>query len=102
LTGATPREGGLGPSQANDPSAEKIEAIGIEYSYLLTSELDSQHSFNEEQSSELMYQINELTVLAQNFSNELKQEWTCHREEELQRHKEHEEKIDVENSDLDD
>ena len=42
--GATPREGGLGPSQAG-ARAEKIEVIGIEYSYLLTSQLDLQRSF---------------------------------------------------------
>ncbi|KAF8817504.1 BRCA1-associated protein [Phlegmacium glaucopus] len=87
--GATPREGGLGPSQADALSAEKIEAIGIEYSYLLTSQLDSQRSFYEEQTTELRSQINELTALVQNFSKEQ----TRHREEESKRHKENEERM---------
>lgn len=38
------RDGGGGPSAADALSAEKIEAIGIEYSYLLTSQLDSQRA----------------------------------------------------------
>jgi BRCA1-associated protein len=91
--GVTPREGGLGPSQADTLSAEKVEAIGIEYSYLLTSQLDSQRSFYEEQTTDLRSQISELTVRVQNFSNKFEQEQTRHKEEELQRQKEHEEKI---------
>jgi BRCA1-associated protein len=51
--GTSPREGGLGPGPADALSAEKIEAIGIEYSYLLTSQLDPQHSYYEEQNAEL-------------------------------------------------
>lgn len=92
-TGATPREGGLGPSQADALSAEKIEAIGIEYSYLLTSQLDSQRSFYEEQTTGLESQINELTTLVQNLNNDFEQEQTRHREEESKRHKEHEERM---------
>ena len=41
-TGAVPREGGLGPSQADALSAEKHEASGIEYPYLLKTQLHSQ------------------------------------------------------------
>ena len=95
--GVTPREGNLGPSQADALSAEKIEAIGIEYSYLLTSQLDSQRSFYEkqyeEQTNELRSQINELSMLVQNFSNEFEQERTRHREEESKKQKEHEENM---------
>ena len=91
--GATPREGGLGPSQADALSAEKIEAIGIEYSYLLTSQLDSQRSFYEEQTTDMRSQINSLTGLVQNLSNKFEEEQTRHREEGLKTKKEHEEKI---------
>lgn len=38
----------MGPSPADALAAEKVEAIGIEYSYLLTSQLDSQRAFYEE------------------------------------------------------
>lgn len=37
-----------GPSAADALAAEKVEAIGIEYSYLLTSQLDSQRAYYEE------------------------------------------------------
>jgi BRCA1-associated protein len=53
-------DGALGPSHADALSAEKIEAIGIEYSYLLTSQLDSQRSFYEEQITHLKTQVDEL------------------------------------------
>ena len=91
--GATQREGGLGPTQADALSAEKIEAIGIEYSYLLTSQLDSQRSFYEGQTTDLKSQINDLSVVVQNFSNKFEQEQTRHRDGELKRQKEHEEKM---------
>lgn len=57
------RDHGLGPSQADALSAEKIEAIGIEYSYLLTSQLDSQRSFYEEQTNELRAQLMDLKAV---------------------------------------
>ena len=91
--GMTPREGGLGPSQADALNAEKIEAIGIEYSYLLTSQLDSQRSFYEEQTADLRSQINELTVLVQNSNKQFEQEQTRHKEDDLKRQKQHEEQI---------
>ena len=91
--GMTPREGSLGPSQADALSAEKVEAIGIEYSYLLTSQLDSQRSFYEEQTTDLKSKISELSVLVENLSNKFEQEQTRHREEEMQKQKEHEERI---------
>ncbi|KAF8202196.1 hypothetical protein BJ912DRAFT_1019133 [Pholiota molesta] len=68
--GATPREGGLGPSQADALTAEKIEAIGIEYSYLLTSQLDSQRAFYDEQTIELRTQVGELKSLMETLSGD--------------------------------
>ncbi|PPQ90742.1 hypothetical protein CVT25_010131 [Psilocybe cyanescens] len=90
---ATPREGGLGPSQADALSAEKIEAIGIEYSYLLTSQLDSQRSFYEEQSQELKSQVEELKSLVEKLSDEFKREKERSRAEELQHRKAEEERV---------
>ncbi|KAH9479491.1 RING finger protein ETP1-like protein [Psilocybe cubensis] len=90
---ATPREGGLGPSQADALSAEKIEAIGIEYSYLLTSQLDSQRSFYEEQSQELKSQVDELKTLVEKLSVEFKKEKERNREEEVRLRKAEEERI---------
>ncbi|KAF8582718.1 zf-UBP-domain-containing protein [Ramaria rubella] len=43
----------LGPGPTDTMNAEKIEAIGIEYSYLLTSQLDSQREHYEEQKTHL-------------------------------------------------
>ncbi|KAJ8094657.1 hypothetical protein PM082_010663 [Marasmius tenuissimus] len=68
------REGGLGPSDADALTAEKIEAIGIEYSYLLTSQLDSQRSYYEEQQTELQCQIGELRMLMERLSQDLEKE----------------------------
>lgn len=45
--------GSGGPSDEDALAAEKFEAIGIEYSYLLTSQLDAQRTFYEEQQAEL-------------------------------------------------
>ncbi|KAG8905051.1 hypothetical protein FRB99_000787, partial [Tulasnella sp. 403] len=46
-----------GPGPSDTRAAEKIEAIGIEYSYLLSSQLDSQRAFFEEQRAQLEAQI---------------------------------------------
>lgn len=43
----------LGPGPADTLNAEKMEAIGIEYSYLLTSQLESQREHYEEQKTHL-------------------------------------------------
>jgi BRCA1-associated protein len=43
----------LGPSTSDNLTAEKIEAIGIEYSYLLTSQLDSQREYFEKEMARL-------------------------------------------------
>jgi len=40
---------GMGPGPADALAAEKIEAIGIEYSYLLTTQLDCQRAYFEDQ-----------------------------------------------------
>ncbi|PPQ62858.1 hypothetical protein CVT24_006256 [Panaeolus cyanescens] len=88
--GAPPREGGLGPSPADALSAEKIEAIGIEYSYLLTSQLDSQRSFYEEQTAELKNQVDQLKSLVEQLSEEFRHEQQRHKdaEENLRRQQE--------------
>jgi BRCA1-associated protein len=46
-----------GPSASDSLTAEKIEAVEIEYSYLLTSQLDSQRSFYEEQTIALQAEV---------------------------------------------
>lgn len=61
--GTNPRDGGIGPSPADALSAEKIEAIGIEYSYLLTSQLDSQRAYYEDQTAELQCQLAEMNSI---------------------------------------
>ncbi len=93
--GAAPRDGGLGPSQADALTAEKIEAIGIEYSYLLTSQLDSQRAFYDEQTAEMRTQIEELKTLMEKFSEEFAREQARHKESEVRIRREEEEKIAV-------
>jgi BRCA1-associated protein len=66
--------GGLGPRLADTFSAEKIEAIGIEYSYLLTSQLDSQREYYEEQGAELKHQVEELKLMVQGLGREVEKE----------------------------
>ncbi|KZV71577.1 zf-UBP-domain-containing protein [Peniophora sp. CONT] len=51
---------GGGPSAADGLTAEKIEAIGIEYSYLLSSQLDTQRTFYEDQMRALRVQLDEV------------------------------------------
>ncbi|KIY62383.1 BRCA1-associated protein [Cylindrobasidium torrendii FP15055 ss-10] len=73
------RSVGLGPGPSDALSAEKIEAIGIEYSYLLTSQLDSQRAYYEEQTSELQTQVGELRDMMAHLTGELqmaKTQWT--------------------------
>lgn len=90
--GATPREGGLGPSQADALTAEKIEAIGIEYSYLLTSQLDSQRAFYDEQTVELRTQVGELKSSMETLSEEFQRERIRNKEEEARIRRKEEEK----------
>ncbi|OCH94257.1 zf-UBP-domain-containing protein [Obba rivulosa] len=63
--------GGAGPSAADALSAEKIEAIGIEYSYLLMSQLDSQRAFYEEQTADLRNQVGQMRGLVEKLSMEV-------------------------------
>ena len=67
---ATDPPGG-GPTAADALSAEKIEAIGIEYSYLLTSQLDSQRTFYEAQTAELRSQVESMSTLLEQLSTEV-------------------------------
>lgn len=89
----TAREGGLGPSQADALTAEKIEAIGIEYSYLLTSQLDSQRAFYDEQTTEMQTQVEELKSLMEKLSDEFRREQIRNKEEEARIRKEEEVKL---------
>lgn len=57
--GGTDTSRNLGPGPADRLAAEKVEAIGIEYSYLLTSQLDTQRAYYEDQSAELEGQLME-------------------------------------------
>jgi BRCA1-associated protein len=87
-------EGGrLGPSQADALSAEKIEAIGIEYSYLLTSQLDSQRVYYEEQLEALRTQVTDLKGLVDNLTDEFKKERERSRGEESRIRKEEAKKL---------
>ncbi|KAF8909339.1 BRCA1-associated protein 2-domain-containing protein [Gymnopilus junonius] len=88
-----PRDGGLGPSQADALTAEKIEAIGIEYSYLLTSQLDSQRTFYEEQTNELRTQLDDLKSLVEKMSDEFQRERERSKEQELRMKQAEQEKV---------
>ncbi|KXN86555.1 hypothetical protein AN958_09859 [Leucoagaricus sp. SymC.cos] len=77
-----PRDGGLGPTQADALSAEKIEAIGIEYSYLLTSQLDSQRAHYENQNDELKTQLTELKCIIEQISRDREAERDLERAEQ--------------------
>ncbi|RXW23886.1 hypothetical protein EST38_g1945 [Candolleomyces aberdarensis] len=79
------RDGGLGPTQADALSAEKIEAIGIEYSYLLTSQLDSQRAFYEAQTNELKEQLSDLKSLVGRLTLDFEEERQRAKEAEAKR-----------------
>ncbi|KAF8636412.1 hypothetical protein AX17_003594 [Amanita inopinata Kibby_2008] len=91
--GANVREGNLGPSQADALTAEKIEAIGIEYSYLLTSQLDSQRSYYEEQAAELRQRLDELREMMDHLTRDMESERIKRREEDERRRKDEEKRI---------
>lgn len=61
---------GAGPGPADAHAADKIEAIGLEYSYLLTSQLDSQRAYYEEQAGELRVQLREAHARADALARE--------------------------------
>ncbi|THU91521.1 BRCA1-associated protein [Dendrothele bispora CBS 962.96] len=88
--GTSPRDTGLGPSPADALSAEKIEAIGIEYSYLLTSQLDSQRAYYEEQTTELQSEVGELKMMLERVTRDLEHDRRVAREAETERRKEEE------------
>ncbi|KAF7977078.1 hypothetical protein HWV62_4647 [Athelia sp. TMB] len=85
---------GMGPGPSDALSAEKIEAIGIEYSYLLTSQLDSQREYYEEQGAEFKTQIAELSVALQGLSREVERERVSVAEERERRRTEEEARLD--------
>jgi len=91
--GSNANAGGLGPGPSDALTAEKIEAIGIEYSYLLTSQLDSQRMFYEEQSAELKMQVGELKTVVERLSKEVENERSNTREETERRKQEEEERV---------
>ena len=81
---------GRGPGRADVIGAEKIEAIGIEYSYLLTSQLDSQREHYEQQANGLREQLDELKGVVAGLSKEVKEE----REERVRLKREEEERVE--------
>lgn len=72
--GTSPHDGGIGPGPSDTLTAEKIEAIGIEYSYLLTSQLDSQRAYYDDQAADLQLQISELRSLLEQQARTFEQE----------------------------
>lgn len=91
--GASGRSDGGGPSAADALSAEKIEAIGIEYSYLLTSQLDSQRTFYEEQTTELRTQLADLRGVVDALTKEVENTKLQYKDREDKLRKEEEERI---------
>jgi len=91
--GSAPREAGLGPSQADALTAEKIEAIGIEYSYLLTSQLDSQRSYYEQQEAVLRGEVEQLRSAVERLSLDFHDAQLQHKQEEQRIQQEEEAKI---------
>jgi len=93
VPGGAREEARSGPSQADALSAEKIEAIGIEYSYLLTSQLDSQREYYEEQMGKLGTQVNELKGLVERLGEEFNTEKGSRKEGERRIRQESDEKL---------
>ncbi|KAI1793583.1 zf-UBP-domain-containing protein [Ganoderma leucocontextum] len=82
-----------GPTVADALSAEKIEAIGIEYSYLLSSQLDSQRTFYEEQTTELHKQLDAMRTVVEKLSTEVELGRSRAREDEARRAQENDVRI---------
>lgn len=91
--GMAHREGNLGPSQADALTAEKIEAIGIEYSYLLTSQLDSQRSYYEGQLAEMNKQIDEMKKVVALLRQDMEREQMARKDEDERRRKDEESRL---------
>ena len=85
--------GAGGPSTSDSLTAEKIEAIGIEYSYLLTSQLDSQRAFYEEQSTALQVEITNLKSVVSQLQREAESSRAVAAAEESRRRQEEEERL---------
>lgn len=82
-----------GPSASDSLTAEKIEAIGIEYSYLLTSQLDSQRSFYEEQTVGLQAEVASLKDAVAQLRQEVESSRAGTIAEETRRHREEDERF---------
>lgn len=85
--------GAGGPSASDSLTAEKIEAIGIEYSYLLTSQLDSQRSFYEEQTAALQAEVASLKDAVAQIRQEVESSRAAAMAEENRRHREEDERV---------
>lgn len=64
---------GPGRASSSRPADEKLEAIGIEYSYLLTSQLESQRQFYEDKLDQFQAQLTSLTGELASLSHKAKQ-----------------------------
>ncbi len=82
-----------GPSTSDSLTAEKIETIGIEYSYLLTSQLDSQRVFYEEQTTALQAEVAGLKDVVAQLRQEGESSRAAAVAEESRRHREEEERL---------
>jgi BRCA1-associated protein len=82
-----------GPSASDSLTAEKIEAIGIEYSYLLTSQLDSQRSFYEEQTVALQADVASLKDAVAQIRQEAESSRATAIAEETRRRREEDERF---------
>jgi len=85
--------GAGGPSTSDSLTAEKIEAIGIEYSYLLTSQLDSQRAFYEEQTTALQDEVIGLKSVVTQLRQEAESSRAAAAAEETRRRREEDERI---------
>jgi BRCA1-associated protein len=82
-----------GPSTSDSLTAEKIEAIGIEYSYLLASQLDSQREFYEEQTTALQVDVASLRSVITQLEQEAESSRAAAAAEESRRRREEEEHL---------
>jgi BRCA1-associated protein len=89
------RDGGVGPGPADALAAEKMEAIGIEYSYLLTSQLDSQRSYYEEQVGGLEGRLTELSGVVERLERELKERRKADEDVDLEKRQREKEEMEV-------
>lgn len=69
----TPQHPDVGRASSSRPADEKLEAIGLEYSYLLTSQLESQRHFYEDKLDQFQAQLTSLTGELASLSHKSKQ-----------------------------